>query len=1026
MNSRKTSKCSDDVFEIITKMNIAKKPKFQVSLLPYHNVYCAHPNSILNNEYTSVKSIHKKVLIVAHRHILMDAYLINLADSFPNVMCFIKNDTTDDAMDSFHKSIRITNDTHELIYSDALLTKYNTVIWYDTLCKINSKQILSKYIYVVPDRNYSWKESDINIIVNNNKYIDHYVFASEHTKNLFTKNVVDCKNYTIIEYQIPVGKLSAVADITYGLCIAYGDYENASNHHLLVEQFNKKLTSNKVHSMSLQLEIYGKIVDPDYYKELKELISKKNIVNIKLLTDICNFENRLKEAEYYCSHNNGKCAYNLTVAMMQKKRIINTCNDPSSLLRFYPFKQSNFDDVIMNDRYILPDYVFANQYNQLLYGTTRKKYVGQKKIGPDRNDSFIIHDMEMGFCNKLSPGISFLLRIKNEGKYLFRNIYSIYDYADEIVIIDNNSTDDTNDILDYLELYYDKIFVYHYDININKIRDNLSNQYRNRIGTYYNWGLSKVTRYNVIKWDGDFEAITHNLKAMIDRYKIRFRTDKFSLWFSGITRFYENITNLQPYYDEYRCFSRLNGFKWADTKVCESSMHFVSQCGTRLISGYDNTNGPVRLGDLAKEFDFNRKPIFIEYKDKSDYKDVILDERCSRDNIILINYESSVIKNNRRKIIYIVSDTKIGIGGSTTFDNLLYQYLSYIDNDVRTITCDDDTISGIKYLVKKIDTLKDYDVKIFMSTLLFDDKTLHFLGNLNFVELYGITHSDVSYYNKYFTQNHNIFKKIFTVNNFTRTKYTSHGVNNVFTLRNTIPLLYVGKNIVRRPRKIIFFSRTSYDKNLIMMMYAIDKLAGTYRDIMFDVYADLTDTLKYYRDHMKNKNCIRFMGHTHNKKVYLDYDLCVLPSVSEGCSYNILESINYEIPIICTNIEANKEIIGDKLPMFDFGNLDKLSTSIYIDNYNKYLEFIGYEFSKKNNLYVLTPHITQNREKMFVFERNIDNICDTIENVYNNYDKYLAQTKLLKMQLADIHYDPRRFIYDICTEMNIKNFLPIY
>jgi hypothetical protein len=70
---------------------------------------------------------------------------------------------------------------------------------------------------------------------------------------------------------------------------------------------------------------------------------------------------------------------------------------------------------------------------------------------------------------------------------------------------------------------------------------NESFSYKKKIGTFYNWALSKVTTNNIIKWDGDFESIQNNLSNMIDLYDLHNRCDKFAIWFSGLTKFYSKF-----------------------------------------------------------------------------------------------------------------------------------------------------------------------------------------------------------------------------------------------------------------------------------------------------------------------------------------------------------------------------------------------------------------------------------------------------------------------------------------------------
>ncbi len=106
------------------------------------------------------------------------------------------------------------------------------------------------------------------------------------------------------------------------------------------------------------------------------------------------------------------------------------------------------------------------------------------------------------------PGVSALLRVKDEEEYIEPCLMSIRDFFDEIVITLNNCTDATPRIIADLNLPTVRVFEYPYqlhhngpghdDIPENSIHDN---------AFYYNWTLSKSTCQHVCKWDGDMVAL---------------------------------------------------------------------------------------------------------------------------------------------------------------------------------------------------------------------------------------------------------------------------------------------------------------------------------------------------------------------------------------------------------------------------------------------------------------------------------------------------------------------------------------
>ena len=117
--------------------------------------------------------------------------------------------------------------------------------------------------------------------------------------------------------------------------------------------------------------------------------------------------------------------------------------------------------------------------------------------------------------------------------------------------------------------------------------------------------------------------------------------------------------------------------------------------------------------------------------------------------------------------------------------------------------------------------------------------------------------------------------------------------------------------------------------------------------------------------------------------------------VNEGCSYGILEAINYEIPIVYTDINPNNEILCvDEKVMMPGVN--------YINHKNVL-----------NNLFCITEYIDILSKLGYVIYRDIHLFklnCNTDENCY-----------FYKFNKSDKPYDiaDSCFLYDlICTTIN--------
>ena len=143
---------------------------------------------------------------------------------------------------------------------------------------------------------------------------------------------------------------------------------------------------------------------------------------------------------------------------------------------------------------------------------------------------------------KLEFGLSLIIRAKNEEKNIKLCIESVVDLVEEIIFVNNNSTDNTSlKIINELALKYKNIKVYNYFIDVNRVgiehENAIKNNDKNTLGNFYNWCLSKSTMKNVVKWDADFICIRNNFKELINNYNIKNKNNKYALWFSGYTLF---------------------------------------------------------------------------------------------------------------------------------------------------------------------------------------------------------------------------------------------------------------------------------------------------------------------------------------------------------------------------------------------------------------------------------------------------------------------------------------------------------
>lgn len=108
------------------------------------------------------------------------------------------------------------------------------------------------------------------------------------------------------------------------------------------------------------------------------------------------------------------------------------------------------------------------------------------------------------------PGISAMVRLKEEAEYVIRSLESIL-FCDEIVIcLQGEQTDGTDVLVKEWAKGRDNIFVYEYPFDSLPNGPGHDKQPKGSVyerAYFYNWCLSKTTRSHVLKWDGDMVAV---------------------------------------------------------------------------------------------------------------------------------------------------------------------------------------------------------------------------------------------------------------------------------------------------------------------------------------------------------------------------------------------------------------------------------------------------------------------------------------------------------------------------------------
>ena len=191
-----------------------------------------------------------------------------------------------------------------------------------------------------------------------------------------------------------------------------------------------------------------------------------------------------------------------------------------------------------------------NTVTNFFHLTTIYKYLYPRVPSKNFNNIENLHEYDFTLLSdNKDKGISAMLRVKNEQRYIKRCIESIIDLFDEIVIIDNNSQDDTLTIIKTmakLEKYTTKLKIYSYPHEIARCGKQHATVDANSVHSlayFYNWCLSHCRYSMVCKWDADMLVIPEIKHQYMLRsfFKQQIENEKLSMGiFKAQTVYYDN------------------------------------------------------------------------------------------------------------------------------------------------------------------------------------------------------------------------------------------------------------------------------------------------------------------------------------------------------------------------------------------------------------------------------------------------------------------------------------------------------
>lgn len=348
--------------------------------------------------------------------------------------------------------------------------------------------------------------------------------------------------------------------------------------------------------------------------------------------------------------------------------------------------------------------------------------------------------------------------------------------------------------------------------------------------------------------------------------------------------------------------------------------------------------------------------------------------------------------------IYILTD-HAEFGGTHTWVTNVSFHLKELNIEhkiINTMFCD------FKYESTII--LNNYNHKIFQSI----DKNL-----LSTLKFYFVVHGIPNPSNSYFIENIDYFYGIICVSE-TILEKTKIFVNNMYPHKNFI--YHVLQNYIQPNLKITnnisqsvifnFVGRVSPEKNLPMLFYALSVIDKTYSNWFLNIWGNMSNKkfilmLNQIIEKIGIQNKVLFRGFTTDKtKLYSNCSYVILPSVIEGSSYTVIESLSYGVPIIaCSNVGDN----DCQIKHGENGYLINLETScdsqitMSCNGFNQCLTNVGYVDAiifknidgncvtiNRNVISVPPMHYGIIGDKLDLFNKNINNMAQTLKLAIEN------------------------------------------
>ena len=191
-------------------------------------------------------------------------------------------------------------------------------------------------------------------------------------------------------------------------------------------------------------------------------------------------------------------------------------------------------------------------------------------------------------ANSFSPKnrkswISWFARLRNWWEFLEQVIESHIPYFDEIILVDNNSEDNTREICEKMQNKYpNNIKIYKYEPEVYKLwtkeYENTSEKSVHDMSYYYNRVLSKTTYKYAIKIDDDHIVISEVLEGITNGIRKNWLNKFVSVWLYNVIQKWDDLflPTKAPFawlFWDFWFFPVSENTYFVKDKLCENFIH---------------------------------------------------------------------------------------------------------------------------------------------------------------------------------------------------------------------------------------------------------------------------------------------------------------------------------------------------------------------------------------------------------------------------------------------------------------------